>query len=112
MVSWWILVVVMVFLGAAVTARLGSRRRPLTELMLQRTRKFDTKMKNRVSVETLKEYAEKLDPQWLKTRLGWIELYDQERIVFLNVPWGESYCQCDEDASYKELIETLRNKFG
>jgi hypothetical protein len=37
-------------------------------------------------------------------------LFDAQRIVFIEVPFGETFCRCTQ-AEYADLVSELKSKF-
>jgi len=85
-------------------------RKKNSTLVITKINKFNLKYKNECSAAKIKEYINAIQIKYWQERPGWVELYENEKIVFLNIPWGESYCHCNAE-EYKELTEFIYEKF-
>lgn len=88
----------------------GRKKKKRSLIIIKKSKRFNSKQTNKVSPDKFKEYINGIDIKYLQERPGWFELYEDEKIVFLNVPWGEAYCQCNAD-EYKELTSYIYTKY-
>lgn len=78
-------------------------------LLIERSCKFNKKHVNKISCSKMKENISNSDFKKLAIRPAWFELFEKEKIVFFEVPWGEVYCECSEN-DYNELVDYLKKK--
>jgi len=81
------------------------------QLLIKRNKKFKKKYGEKVSYANFKDIIKKLDFKCLAERPAWFELFEQEKVIFFEIPWGEMYCECTND-EYKELIQNIRNRIS
>jgi hypothetical protein len=81
-------------------------------IIVKKSKRFDPERRNKVSPDKLREYINSLpaNAKYLQVRHACFELYEDEKIIFLNHPWGESYCQCNVD-EYKELASFICTRY-
>ena len=82
-----------------------------SHLLIKRSGKFNKKYGEKVSYSEFQEFINKVDFGPLPERPAWFELFECEKIVFFEIPWGEVYCKCNDDYEYNELIKIVDNKF-
>lgn len=80
-------------------------------LLIKKHKKFRKKYGEKVSYIKFKEIIEKMDFKSLAERPAWFELFEHEKIVFFEIPWGEIYCECTND-EYNELIQDIGKQQG
>lgn len=79
-------------------------------LLIRRNKKFNKKYGNKVLYSEFREIINAANFKELAERPAWFELFDNEKIVFFEIPWGEVYCECN-NAQYSVLVRDIENKF-
>lgn len=78
-------------------------------LVIERNYKFKKRDLNKISCSEMESIVSDSDFKKLAERPAWFELFEKEKIVFFEVPWGEVYCEC-HDTEYNELVGYIRKK--
>lgn len=81
-----------------------------SHLLIKKRGKFNKKYCNKIQITEMKDMIDVVNFNDLIARTAWFELFDEERILFFEIPWGEVYCQGSVE-EYAELIKQIEHKF-
>lgn len=79
-------------------------------LLIKRYGKFNKKYVNKIQCNEMENLIYTSDFNNLIKRPAWFELFDDDKIIYFEIPWGEVYCQ-GSFQEYENLIEIIEHKF-
>ncbi len=80
-------------------------------LLIKRYNKFNKRHANKISFNEIKKVIDDSDFTKLAERPAWFELFEEDKIISFEIPWGEVYCECIDNEEYRKLSDYIEKKF-